>query len=49
MILATKLIIPPKEWIHSPTIQNKNNITTAMFLADKGIIPPKEWTHRPEL
>lgn len=40
MILASKLIIPPKEWVHNPFIHNKNNITTAMFLADKGIIPP---------
>ena len=45
MILASKGIIPPKEWRHDPLLKDKNNNTVAIILSSKGIIPPREWMH----
>ena len=34
MRLASKEIIPPKEWYHDPLLKNINsNVTTAMYIA----------------
>ena len=41
--------IPPKEFHHSPDLQNNYGDTVAMLLAWNGIIPPKEWYHSQEL
>ena len=43
MILAGYTTIPPKEWYHSPELQNNSGMTVAMRLANRGVIPPKEW------
>ena len=49
MYLANWGIIPPKEWIHNPNLQNEYGKTVAMKLAYHGIIPPEEWFHDPNL
>jgi len=47
--LAVEKIIPPKEWIHNPSLQNCRGNTVALCLAYNKIIPPKEWIHNPSL
>ncbi len=47
--LASKGIIPPKEWEHDATIKNTYGSTVAHSLARKCIVPPKEWYHDPSI
>ena len=49
MLLASKGIIPPKEWNHNPNIKNNDGLTVAMELAYNGKNIPKEWEHDPEI
>ena len=41
MILVISGVLPPKEWEHKPTIQNKDGDTVARLLAFYGIVPIK--------
>ena len=43
MLLASKGIIPPKEWIHDPNIRNFKNKTVSDLLKEKHIPVPNEW------
>lgn len=45
MILADHYIIPPKEWLHDPMVENKGSWTVAMYLAKDGFVPPEYWMH----
>ncbi len=58
MILASKGIIPSKEWYHNPELKchriniggkHYQDMTVAMLLAINGIIPSKEWWYDPNL
>ena len=49
MWLASRGIIPPTSWYHSPELTNNCGGTVAMLLAYNGIIPPASWYHSPEL
>lgn len=40
MLLSYEGTIPPKEWEHSPTLQNIFGDTVGILLSSKGIIPP---------
>ena len=41
--MASRGVIPPKEWHHNPALRSKSNLTVAHLLAFHKIIPPKEW------
>ena len=41
MILVVSGVLPPKEWEHKSTIQNKDGYTVASLLAFCGIVPMK--------
>ena len=43
MYLASKGVIPPKEWYHNPELRNSNGETVEDILRQKGINVPKEW------
>ena len=42
MYLSQKGIIPPKEWLHNPNIQNNYGNTVNMYLACNNISIPDE-------
>ena len=52
MILASKRIIPPPEWLYKENynypISDYNGKTAAMILAEHGIIPPIKWCRDPK-
>ena len=41
MMLAWEKIIPPKEWLHDPKLQNDYRETVATLLTDRHITIPK--------
>ena len=45
MILASKGIIPPKEWYHDPKLKNNDNKTVALLLIFKCETLPNEWLY----
>lgn len=49
MILASRGIDPPKEWMHDPNLMSNSMNTVAMIIAYKGLIPPKRWRHFPNV
>ena len=45
MILASRGIIPPKEWYHNRLLCNNIHHTVAYYLIRSYMLPPKEWEH----
>ncbi len=43
--IASKGIIPPKQWKVDSLNKTQNGNTIALILASKGIIPPTEYEH----
>lgn len=50
MYLANNGILPPKQWIHAPELQDDSGYTVAMYIAQycKQTIP-REWHHNPNI
>ncbi len=43
MLLASKGIVPPKEWYHDPKLTNNNNKTVEYYLNRNNITVPDKW------